>query len=165
MIRRPPRSTLFPYTTLFRSASTGVDNFGRQLGLSSSPNTPGASLSGLAGTIVYVVVLIPAAIAALNDRSFQQKTWDWLPSSREALTTGLQALPGLSPLPGAANFLLVKTDVPSTQLQKDLLRSHQILIRDCLSFPELGENYFRVAVRLPAENDQLLAALTQALEP
>src|SRR3712207_7226821 len=24
MIRRPPRSTLFPYTTLFRSAPTGV---------------------------------------------------------------------------------------------------------------------------------------------
>src|SRR5258708_30625578 len=24
MIRRPPRSTLFPYTTLFRSTSTGV---------------------------------------------------------------------------------------------------------------------------------------------
>src|SRR5256885_12271439 len=25
MIRRPPRSTLFPYTTLFRSVSTDVD--------------------------------------------------------------------------------------------------------------------------------------------
>src|SRR5260370_1609062 len=25
MIRRPPRSTLFPYTTLFRSARQGVD--------------------------------------------------------------------------------------------------------------------------------------------
>src|SRR3712207_7101938 len=25
MIRRPPRSTLFPYTTLFRSAATGPD--------------------------------------------------------------------------------------------------------------------------------------------
>src|SRR5258708_23808047 len=25
MIRRPPRSTLFPYTTLFRSRSAGVD--------------------------------------------------------------------------------------------------------------------------------------------
>src|SRR3712207_8659547 len=24
MIRRPPRSTLFPYTTLFRSANTGI---------------------------------------------------------------------------------------------------------------------------------------------
>src|SRR2546429_7120597 len=26
MIRRPPRSTLFPYTTLFRSSSTGFFN-------------------------------------------------------------------------------------------------------------------------------------------
>src|SRR5256885_4659043 len=25
MIRRPPRSTLFPYTTLFRACSTGAD--------------------------------------------------------------------------------------------------------------------------------------------
>src|SRR2546429_4133767 len=30
MIRRPPRSTLFPYTTLFRSA--GHDDAGRQMG-------------------------------------------------------------------------------------------------------------------------------------
>src|SRR5256886_17637780 len=30
MIRRPPRSTLFPYTTLFRSASVGVDGRGRR---------------------------------------------------------------------------------------------------------------------------------------
>src|SRR4051794_41623079 len=26
MIRRPPRSTLFPYTTLFRSVRSGLDN-------------------------------------------------------------------------------------------------------------------------------------------
>src|SRR2546430_7029898 len=29
MIRRPPRSTLFPYTTLFRSAPEGCDDGGR----------------------------------------------------------------------------------------------------------------------------------------
>src|SRR2546427_5040826 len=29
MIRRPPRSTLFPYTTLFRSAVLGTDGAGR----------------------------------------------------------------------------------------------------------------------------------------
>src|SRR5258708_9862062 len=28
MIRRPPRSTLFPYTTLFRSGNFGVFNWG-----------------------------------------------------------------------------------------------------------------------------------------
>src|SRR3712207_8042047 len=27
MIRRPPRSTLFPYTTLFRSITAGIDDF------------------------------------------------------------------------------------------------------------------------------------------
>src|SRR5947209_10976079 len=33
MIRRPPRSTLFPYTTLFRSPPIPVDEIARKLGL------------------------------------------------------------------------------------------------------------------------------------
>src|SRR3712207_8776921 len=33
MIRRPPRSTLFPYTTLFRSSNAASDNPWRQNGL------------------------------------------------------------------------------------------------------------------------------------
>src|SRR3712207_7166611 len=33
MIRRPPRSTLFPYTTLFRSAEAGVPVIGLCLGM------------------------------------------------------------------------------------------------------------------------------------
>src|SRR2546427_1982309 len=32
MIRRPPRSTLFPYTTLFRSAPRHVESLGELLG-------------------------------------------------------------------------------------------------------------------------------------
>src|SRR5260370_27036258 len=32
MIRRPPRSTLFPYTTLFRSWEAAVEAFDRSLG-------------------------------------------------------------------------------------------------------------------------------------
>src|SRR5256885_6202536 len=43
MIRRPPRSTLFPYTTLFRSrccAARGGDP-ASGAALSSSPSTPG----------------------------------------------------------------------------------------------------------------------------
>src|SRR3712207_7799571 len=33
MIRRPPRSTLFPYTTLFRSVGAGVDPVQRRVDL------------------------------------------------------------------------------------------------------------------------------------
>src|SRR5258708_21052888 len=37
MIRRPPRSTLFPYTTLFRSGQTDLAVLGRHCALLSAP--------------------------------------------------------------------------------------------------------------------------------
>ncbi|MGK7890940.1 MAG: aminotransferase class I/II-fold pyridoxal phosphate-dependent enzyme, partial [Leptolyngbyaceae cyanobacterium] len=104
-----------------------------------------------------------AAIAALNDHDFQQQTWDWLRSTRPCLSKTLQAIPGLTPFPASANFLLVRTDVSSTQLQQQLLQHCQILIRDCLSFAELGDRYFRIAVRQPPENQQLLDGLQYLL--
>lgn len=99
--------------------------------------------------------------AVINDYEFQQQTWSWLVTTRKSLLKGLSNLKGLQPFPSAANFLLVKTQVPSSQLQQKLLKKHQILIRDCLSFPELGDSYFRVAVKADAENQRLLKALAE----
>jgi Conserved TM helix len=45
-------------------AATGTDQLGARFGI--SPATSGQSLSGIIGTVVYVFVLIPTAIAALN---------------------------------------------------------------------------------------------------
>lgn len=104
-----------------------------------------------------------AAIAAVEDSPFQARTWRWLPVARQALLEGLQAIPGLSPIAGSANYLLVKTTVPAPLLQEQLLRNHRVLIRDCLSFTELGQSYFRVAVRLERENACLLTALAQGM--
>ena len=95
----------------------------------------------------------------LQDRAFQQYTWDGLSEYYRQLYDGLSLLPGLHPYPSAANFILVKTTRPAPQLQRQLLLNHRILIRDTLSYPELGAGYFRVAVRQPAENQRLLAAL------
>src|SRR6266478_2482613 len=64
MIRRPPRSTLFPYTTLFRSKRTTTNrvqtswrkivenNFGRRGGLPATPseNRPARADISVAGT-------------------------------------------------------------------------------------------------------------------
>src|SRR2546430_5698428 len=60
MIRRPPRSTLFPYTTLFRSAP-GIEPFGEQIVLDGrdAPHRAG----GLAATEVAAI-----AIAEGQDR-------------------------------------------------------------------------------------------------
>src|SRR5260370_27332496 len=59
MIRRPPRSTLFPYTTLFRSACTAADcNPGtRQRGHTASvPGTCAAPLVRAATTVLSTSV-------------------------------------------------------------------------------------------------------------
>jgi len=100
-----------------------------------------------------------AALAALPDRDFQAQTWAWLPPARSHLLTGLAQSPHFQPYVSAANFILVHSQRPVLPLQAHLLQHAQILIRDCLSFPELGDRYFRLAVRTPAENQRLLAAI------
>ncbi|BAZ28589.1 putative L-threonine-O-3-phosphate decarboxylase [Cylindrospermum sp. NIES-4074] len=104
-----------------------------------------------------------AAIAALEAQEFQEQTWKWLPPARNQLFQGLTDLPGLQPENSAANFLLVESKQSTSQLQQKLLKQHQILIRDCLSFKELGDRFFRIAVRSDTDNQRLLAALKLVL--
>ncbi len=105
---------------------------------------------------------VVAALAALPDRDFQESTWAWLPPARSSLYAGLAQDPRFQPYASAANFLLVYSQEPVPPLQAHLLQQHQILIRDCLSFPELGEHYFRVAVRTLEDNQRLLGAIGSA---
>ena len=105
-----------------------------------------------------------AAIAALKDTEYQQIVWKWLPPARTQLSQGLKDLPGLTPFPGVANYLLVQTEqILGPDLQYRLLTEHRIVIRDCLSFPELGDRYVRVAVRTETDNQRLLSALADVV--
>src|SRR4051794_41294960 len=45
MIRRPPRSTLFPYTTLFRSTTIGARSRPASVSATAKPSTPGRWMS------------------------------------------------------------------------------------------------------------------------
>src|SRR3712207_8618541 len=74
MIRRPPRSTLFPYTTLFRSMDLttleGKDTPGKvralcQKGMHPQPGDP--TIPAVAAICIYPA-LIPEAKEALRDR-------------------------------------------------------------------------------------------------
>src|SRR2546425_7970230 len=86
MIRRPPRSTLFPYTTLFRSLSGGLAGSGASLfwaGLAG-----GRVALGLLGNRVAPVRLLDAdvVVAALAALAF------WLAPRSEEHTSELQSL-------------------------------------------------------------------------
>jgi L-threonine-O-3-phosphate decarboxylase len=107
------------------------------------------------------VLAAAAAIAVLQDTAFQLHTYDWLEQTRSPLYHQLANIPGLHPLPAVANYFLIQSDYPVLQLQQELLKQHKILIRDCTSFPELGDRYFRIAIRTPPENNRLLKGLTQ----
>ena len=104
-----------------------------------------------------------AGVAAIQDITFQRQTWQWLEECSAQLYKGLSALSGLSPLPSAANFFLVACEVSATELQRQLLLRHKIYIRDCMSFEDLGDRYFRVAVKTLEDNQRLLAALADVL--
>lgn len=105
-----------------------------------------------------------AAAAALADTDFRRRTLRWLPMAREHLLKGLRALPGWDPWPSQANFVLVRCPVSASQLQEQLLRQHGILVRDCLSFPELGDRYLRIGLRTLPEQERLLLACQEILE-
>ncbi|MBF2067785.1 MAG: threonine-phosphate decarboxylase [Calothrix sp. C42_A2020_038] len=102
-----------------------------------------------------------AGVAALKDKQFQASTWEWLPKARQQLFEGLSQITGLQPFLGAANFLLVESKYSCVELQQRLLKNYQILIRDCQSFPQLGDRFFRVAVRTELDNMRLLTALKE----
>src|SRR2546426_3483380 len=65
MIRRPPRSTLFPYTTLFRSRIRHPDAQGRRVG-GIVWHTQG---SGKSLTMVMLATAIAEDLPVLNKRS------------------------------------------------------------------------------------------------
>lgn len=109
------------------------------------------------------ILAAEAALAVIQDHPFQQLTLDWLIPTRAKLCHGLNSIPGLKCIEGAANFLLVETTKPSSQVQEFLLKNHRILIRDCLSFSELGDRYFRVAVKTETDNQRLIKGLKDCL--
>ena len=100
----------------------------------------------------------------LQDTAFQSRTYDWLAIAKPKLEQDLARLPGLTVYPGSVNFVLVRSDDSVLDVQRQLLKDHKIYIRDCVSFPELGDRFFRVAVRTVAENDRLISGLASVLK-
>jgi histidinol-phosphate/aromatic aminotransferase/cobyric acid decarboxylase-like protein len=105
-----------------------------------------------------------AGIAALKDQEFIDRTWEWYKSCQPALFADLQQVPNLQVYPSAANFFLLRTVQPFTIVQSELLQQFQIFARDCMSFPELGTHYGRVALKSKTDNQRLLVALTKVCE-
>lgn len=99
-----------------------------------------------------------AGVAGLQDRAYRQETVRLVGREKDAMASGLQAIPGLKVLPPSVNFILVdlgKTGWTAERLQQRLWQE-RILIRNCASFSGLSERYIRLAVKQPTENQRLI---------
>ena len=104
-------------------------------------------------------VAAAAGIAAVKDSGFAEASVAEVARLRQGLFEALEALPGLQPFPGSANFLLVHgpDGLPGR------LAGRGVLVRGCGPFEGLGPEYFRVAVRSAEENGRLVAAIREEL--
>jgi cobyric acid synthase CobQ/L-threonine-O-3-phosphate decarboxylase len=99
--------------------------------------------------------------AALRDAAYAEETRRYVRDRREALFAALGKFSDLTVYPGAANFLLVRSDrgeIDAPEIARRLL-ADGIAVRVCDNFGGLDRRFFRIAVRTEAENDRLLCAL------
>jgi threonine-phosphate decarboxylase len=104
-----------------------------------------------------------AALAALSDDGYRRETLELVSIEREWLRRALGELPGVRPLPSAANFVFAQCEGPVSEIQAHL-RDDKILIRDCTGMAGISGHAFRVAVRTHSENVALVTALTRFFE-
>jgi adenosylcobyric acid synthase len=103
----------------------------------------------------------------LQDVEFQRDGRERTALERDRFSAALTGMAGLMVSPSEANFLLcrgIDPEFDAGRLAEKLL-GKRIAIRVCANFPGLDRSYFRLAVRWPEENDLLLDALGEALEP
>jgi histidinol-phosphate/aromatic aminotransferase/cobyric acid decarboxylase-like protein len=104
---------------------------------------------------------LAALEACARDRETPRRVSAEVAAARAELLGELRSLPRVRAWPGAANFLLL--EVPDGQTVVDALRAAGIAVRPAASFPGLGDDHVRVAVRRPHENRRLVEALAEAL--
>ena len=107
-----------------------------------------------------------AGTAALADREFTARTIRHTAETVLDMTEKLGRIKGIRIFSPSVNFVLL--DIADSGMQSRELAAAMekkgILIRDCRSYPGLGDTFVRLAIRKSAENRQVLRALAECLQ-
>ncbi|WP_413410369.1 pyridoxal phosphate-dependent aminotransferase [Prochlorococcus sp. MIT 1313] len=102
-----------------------------------------------------------------NPRRYQRwchKVQRWTASEGAWWQHQLDALPGITAMPSAANFLLIRAQSSLLPLRESLEARHRILLRDCRSFDGLGENWLRIGYQSRRHNRRIINAMQLELQ-
>jgi len=160
-----PRMARFPRLIILRSFTKFYALPGLRLGYAAGPPEAIASIRAQLPPWSVNLPAQQAALAALHDRRHARASLAFMRRERPRFTRLLAALPGAVVNPSAANFLLVELP-PSLSAHACAagLAGHGLLVRDCSPVPGLNDRTIRVAIRRPAQNRRLVAALRRLMK-
>jgi len=99
-----------------------------------------------------------AGVAALKEKDFLSESIELIKRERIRLQKGLKDL-GLKSVDSDVNFILFK----GPDDLYDRMKEQGILIRNCDNYEGLGTGWYRIAVKLPDENTELLRTMEEVL--
>ena len=88
----------------------------------------------------------------------------WTATEGAWMQRQLAALPGITPMPSAVNYLLIRANRSLVPLREALEQRHRILLRDCRSFEGLGETWLRIGLQSHLNNRRIVRALREELK-
>jgi histidinol-phosphate/aromatic aminotransferase/cobyric acid decarboxylase-like protein len=101
-------------------------------------------------------------------QAWMQRVQRWTAKEGAWLQQHLAALPGIIPMPSAANYLLIRGERHGQPwslqpLREALETRHHILLRDCRSFEGLDETWLRIGYQSRHGNRRIIRAMRQEL--
>ena len=88
----------------------------------------------------------------------------WVATEGAWMQQQLAAMPGITPMPSAVNYLLIRSNRSLVPLREAMEQRHRILLRDCRSFEGLGETWLRIGLQSRLNNRRIVRALREELQ-
>ena len=105
------------------------------------------------------------ALQLISCSEYERQVSQLIRQERSKVFSRLQDLDGFQAFEPSANFVLARWT--KTNELDDLLRfllNSGIHLRDCRNFPGLQDNFFRMAIRRPDENDRVLSIMRRCVD-
>ena len=93
-----------------------------------------------------------------------RRAQSWVAKEGAWMQQHLAQLPGVTPMPSAANFLLIDAEQSLVPLREAVEQRHRILLRDCRSFEGLGACWLRIGLQSRRNNRRIICALKKELD-
>lgn len=106
-------------------------------------------------------IAVAAGLAALEDSEYLKNTIQNVQIGRKFLTEGLSNCCKVYPSEG--NFIMIDVKSKKSSDVTKALLTRGIIVRDCSSFKDAGENLIRITVGTPSQNKQVISALGEIL--